>query len=368
MLVEDCETLVNMEWLLPANNGVATGSGQDNLFINSTFVGNSAFPPTDFGGTISFGSDSNIGIYNCIFYNNSPGRIFTMHIPPNFIPPRLYIGNTILEGGLSSVVIYSGVIGVDLLLDWGEGNLDTDPLFDNNSGEFPYQLCYESPAIGGGTLDIPGYTFPETDIMGNPRVINGSVDMGAYQFQGIWAGFTATPVSGEAPLEVQFTDQSRGEVSAWLWYFGDAMQGISTEQYPSYTYTEPGSYTVTLVINSGERRMQKVDFITVTERVSEKEENVTPYKTALIGNYPNPFNPETNISFTLAEDIHVKIDIFNIKGQKVAVLTDKVFASGKHNVVWKGRNMIGQNACSGVYYYKMTAGEYKSINKMILLK
>ncbi|MGC9361313.1 MAG: FlgD immunoglobulin-like domain containing protein, partial [Candidatus Syntrophosphaera sp.] len=90
--------------------------------------------------------------------------------------------------------------------------------------------------------------------------------------------------------------------------------------------------------------------------------------TQLKGNYPNPFNPETTIRFSLKEAAPVNIGIYNVKGQLVKTLVNDEKASGNHSVVWNGRDDNGSSVSSGVYFYKMNAGKYSSTKKMILMK
>ncbi len=98
------------------------------------------------------------------------------------------------------------------------------------------------------------------------------------------------------------------------------------------------------------------------------EEVTTPTHFVLNGNYPNPFNPETEISFTVPAEAEVRIDIFNIKGEKIRTLTQDTYKAGTHSVVWKGITDNGRSAASGVYFYRMDAGSYSSVRKMALLK
>jgi len=91
--------------------------------------------------------------------------------------------------------------------------------------------------------------------------------------------------------------------------------------------------------------------------------NTLPDAFYLSQNYPNPFNPVTNINFSLPEDGIVKLEVFNIMGQKVAVLLDGKMDAGFHSIVWNAYNMS-----SGVYFYKISAGEYSSIRKCVLMK
>jgi hypothetical protein len=93
-----------------------------------------------------------------------------------------------------------------------------------------------------------------------------------------------------------------------------------------------------------------------------------PLVTVLKGNYPNPFNPETNIRFDLAKAAHVTIEVYNIKGQRVTVLANEYRDAGRYNLVWKGKDANGRQVGSGIYFYRMRAGDYQKINKMMLLK
>jgi hypothetical protein len=104
--------------------------------------------------------------------------------------------------------------------------------------------------------------------------------------------------------------------------------------------------------------------------------------TQLIGNYPNPFNPTTTFNFsvaamspspqwkseTSATTSHVRIDVYNVRGQKVLTLVDSEYETGEHSVVWNGTDDSGRVLCSGVYLYRMSVGGYTSVRRMILLK
>lgn len=92
--------------------------------------------------------------------------------------------------------------------------------------------------------------------------------------------------------------------------------------------------------------------------------------TQLFANYPNPFNPSTTISFSVAEPNVVTINVYNIKGQLVQKLFDKRVdeINVKHSVVWNGKDTKGKNAASGIYFTIMKVGNKRFSNKAILLK
>ena len=86
-------------------------------------------------------------------------------------------------------------------------------------------------------------------------------------------------------------------------------------------------------------------------------------------NYPNPFNPQTTISFSVAEEQVVDVSVYNLKGQKVKNLLNKQLRKGNHEIVWNGKDKNGNNAGSGVYFYKIAPEKGESIlKKCIMLK
>ena len=91
-------------------------------------------------------------------------------------------------------------------------------------------------------------------------------------------------------------------------------------------------------------------------------------KTELLGNYPNPFNPSTTISYALKDPVPVELVIYNLKGQKVKTLLRENQSSGRYQVIWNGKDEGDRPVGSGVYYYVMKAGAYQSMRKMLLVE
>jgi len=85
-------------------------------------------------------------------------------------------------------------------------------------------------------------------------------------------------------------------------------------------------------------------------------------------NYPNPFNPTTTISFSLPTPMNATVEVFNILGEKVKTIFNGMGDAGENSVVWHGDNESGQAAASGVYFYRLTAGDYTNSKKMLLMK
>jgi hypothetical protein len=136
---------------------------------------------------------------------------------------------------------------------------------------------------------------------------------------------------------------------------------------PNGTYT----YNIRAIYSGGYQSALSED--AVIEHVqTNSNEVLIPSNTELIGIYPNPFNPETTVSYSLNEDSRVSLFIYNIKGQKVRSLVNGEVQAGFHTVTWNGKNDNGENVSSGIYFSIFDAeGEekdYTSVKKMILLK
>ena len=100
----------------------------------------------------------------------------------------------------------------------------------------------------------------------------------------------------------------------------------------------------------------------------DPDESLIPKKFALYDNFPNPFNPTTQIAVDLPEAASTKITVWNIMGQKVATLYSGNLSAGHHVVNFDGRDQNGKQLTSGMYFYRVTAGKYNAIKKMTLLK
>lgn len=103
------------------------------------------------------------------------------------------------------------------------------------------------------------------------------------------------------------------------------------------------------------------DFVTASQTVLPKE-------IVLNQNYPNPFNPSTTIEFTLPQASTVKLEVYNITGQKVRILVSGNLDAGLHSISWDGTNDYGEKVASGMYIYRITSGSFVQTRKMVLLR
>ena len=101
--------------------------------------------------------------------------------------------------------------------------------------------------------------------------------------------------------------------------------------------------------------------------------SLIPEETALLANYPNPFNPETWIPYQLAESAEVTLTIYDINGEMIRRLAVGHQAAGMYRsrnraAYWDGRNQLGEPLASGLYFYTLTAGEFTATRRMLILK
>jgi hypothetical protein len=96
---------------------------------------------------------------------------------------------------------------------------------------------------------------------------------------------------------------------------------------------------------------------------------VATNRTPIVERVPNPFNPTTTIRFDLARDSHVELQIFDVSGRRVRRLVDANLGAARGIAeIWNGMNDGGHRVTSGVYLYRLTAGDFSATRKMIVLE
>ena len=134
---------------------------------------------------------------------------------------------------------------------------------------------------------------------------------------------------------------------------------------------EPITYSDSLIILSNDPEMEA---LTVQmsgsgfDPVGIEYGFIIPVKLELFNNYPNPFNPDTNIAYSIKDAAKVTLEIYNIKGQLVKTLVNDVKGPGKYQAIWSGADEQNKPVSSGIYFYKIKAGTQESIKRMLLLK
>jgi flagellar hook assembly protein FlgD len=93
-----------------------------------------------------------------------------------------------------------------------------------------------------------------------------------------------------------------------------------------------------------------------------------PEVASLLGAYPNPFNPSTMISYALSSAGVVHLEVYDVLGQRVRLLSAGYRDAGRHQVVWDGRDEEGMSVSTGMYLVRLNAGDYRSVEKISLLR
>ena len=227
-----------------------------------------------------------------------------------------------------------------------------------------------SDAVAITVQDVPADPPPENTVVLEPPDPRGSRAIGRITLISSQPG--TIQASWEAPTEepadYRISWAKEGEdFKTWTDNTGNA---FPTE--PSYTITgleEGEEYKVKIRArydgSSGDWSGEAV--ITVIE--SQASKPVVPsLPFGLEANYPNPFNPETQIAYTLSTAGPVDLAIYNILGQRVRILVQEIQAAGSYQVVWKGRNDQGAPVASGIYLYRLSSTQEVQVRRLLLLK
>ena len=124
-----------------------------------------------------------------------------------------------------------------------------------------------------------------------------------------------------------------------------------------------------LALEPGEQRRLKV--IVGTKAFANQESNgisLGSFENELRGNVPNPFGQATTLTYVLEEQTEVVLEVYNVLGQRVRTLVQEQRAAGVHHVRWEGENQYGHPVGSGVYFYRIEAGDFRETRKMVLVR
>ncbi|TET68961.1 MAG: T9SS type A sorting domain-containing protein, partial [Candidatus Zixiibacteriota bacterium] len=350
--------------IIVGNSAVYRGGGirfsaSNALLVNNTISGNT----TESGGAISCLNSSTVTVTNSILWANTAPNNGEIEIDPSS----------------SLIVTYSDVQG-----GWaGEGNIDADPIFVGPYNQ-DFYLRWHSPCIDvgdpsltdpDGTRSDMGALYFNQDVAGiielyprdTPIVIppeGGDVvyDGWVFNFVGlpgradIWTYALVPEIGRYGPItlyqNVRIPADSLGRSEITQHIPGDAPEG----DYVFVAYV--GEYRSS-IIDSSCFYFSKSDSFTAA--VGDCPVPVSGF--TLSQNYPNPFNATTTIYYQVPAHSHVKLEVYNLLGQKVATLVDERQQAGYKSVNWDASEVS-----SGLYFYKLTAGDYIETRRMMLVK
>ncbi len=185
------------------------------------------------------------------------------------------------------------------------------------------------------------------------------------------AGGTDSFRPGDTDVYLVRTDPSGSEL--WSWIFGGTLDEFSN----CVGVASDGGYVITGDIGSRNGEFWDAYLIRVSSEYAgigdgPSSSSPVPESATLFPNYPNPFNPQTTITFDLAgaagEKQHVDLVVYDVRGRRVRTLIDSDLEPGSHSVAWSGRDESGIQVSSGMYLYTLRVGESKFVRKMTILK
>lgn len=166
---------------------------------------------------------------------------------------------------------------------------------------------------------------------------------------------------------------ARGTNTVALLHFTVDDVALESVDFKVFTSENP-SHNLTYVYN------EKVDGVPYVQEINPEFEgaNVSlnsqapgvalPTEFSLSQNVPNPFNPTTQVSFALPKAANVNLTIYNVLGQQVKTLVNQELAAGVQTIEWDGTDYSGRTVASGVYFYRLNAGDFQATKKMLMLK
>jgi hypothetical protein len=267
----------------------------------------------------------------------------------------------------------------------GSSPLDSDNDGMPNDWEIANGLNPNSGSDGNGDLDGDGYTNIEeyinglilTGIVGEPPVLSDIVNQtisGNARFASLRIDDLVTdPDDLDSDMTWSWTGNSELTIT-----LDETRRGIRVRRAANWTGTETVTFTVTDPDGNSDSDVASFTATTIESVGGESETGFLkmesslpqelPRETGVLGNYPNPFNPATNIRFALAGDSWVELKVYNTMGQEVATLVNGFRSAGYHSVSWNGTTDSGSLTASGVYLYRLNAGDVVKTGRMIFTK
>lgn len=227
-------------------------------------------------------------------------------------------------------------------------------------GSNTFQICFY---MNGNSFDFD-YWYIDDVMLTNTAIptLDPPINLAADE-----DGFFTWDAPSDSETVTENNNNNNRELEGYNVYLDGEFTGNTTDtfwQFNSLACGQNYNAGVQAVYDAGASDLVEIDFLYMGVNAN----NSVIVTTHLGDNYPNPFNPDTNITFSLANTSHVILEIFNCKGEKITTLVNEVLEAEHHTVNWNGTNNTGNPVSSGVYFYKMKSGLFTKTNKMILMK
>ncbi|MBC8487134.1 MAG: VCBS repeat-containing protein [Bacteroidetes bacterium] len=359
---------------------------------NEVFYENSA-QFIDWISAVPGNVSSMIKLEYSIFGSNGPWSLIADSLPNNGryqwnIPqansPNCFIKYTVLTDSDTSAHI--NTVPFTII---GDAVLEAEFIADSTYGEAPFEVHFTDLSLGNitswewdfdndGNIDSydqnPDWIYSLEGIYTVSLTIsdgqNSSTEIKENYIEVLHppvANFTADPLSGYAPLEVNFTCDNPGSNSYWEWDFENDGLIDSFEENPIHIYDSAGVFSVKLIVGNGLSydSLVKEDYISIIITSYTKRLFV---ENKILEIFPNPFNEYSTIKFSLIKESYVSLTIHNLKGNRIWVLVDGKKMPGKNNkIIWDAKDNSGNKLKPGIYLIKLET-DHRTITKKIILK
>jgi hypothetical protein len=215
---------------------------------------------------------------------------------------------------------------------------------------FNQSIIAYSEVGGGRVVAISDHPFHDVMIhLDDNRLLANQV----FNWMAQLSWLTVTPVTG--------TVAPGGNVEIVLNIDGTVLPPGSFQQNLNITSNDPATPAVAVPVQL------VVDTTNVVTGIDVDLSKI-PVEFSLHQNYPNPLNPTTTIAYDLPEAVDARLVVYNVRGERIRELVNEFQPPGRYKIQWDGRNTRGESVASGVYFYRLKAGDFVRTRKMIMLK
>ena len=381
-------------------NNTATEVGNSVISRHATSFTNNLFMISDeLSAGIAGGATLEVTSPECRFHNNIFAGVKTairIWDHPFDLPITHNLFHDIKVGFVTQAGndLGNDLVFWELFAQNASNNLEGGPLLVDPAGERDFHLQANSPAIDAGT-DLYA---PADDFDGVARPIGGAVDIGPYEYEESTTGVAM-------PVFLVWDVNEDGQVSVLDLIVVSQNLGQPASEAPRADINADGTINILDLIlvsqHLGERsapparvsrfvvldaslvqtwlalaRVENDGSVVFRQGIANLESllaSLLPKETALLANYPNPFNPETWIPYQLAKPAAVAVSIHSADGTLVRTLllgeqSAGIYQRRSRAAYWDGKNEVGESVASGVYFYTLTAGEFTATRKMLIRK
>lgn len=215
---------------------------------------------------------------------------------------------------------------------------------------------------------------PETSLQPGPKLVPEtrrlSLRAGA-DYLSVWAEDRAGILSGDMLINgIEGKVQAGEELGGFLVESRATDEGLRIVFAGAEAVSGPGELLRVYGASTERAQLASASFNdgSITTQLENGPMLAMPTTYALYANVPNPFNPQTVIAFDLAQDSPVQLVVYDVLGQQVRSLVSGFLPAGSQRVLWDGRDQRGSQVGSGVYFYRLAAGEFVQTRRMMLLK